>query len=302
MKTARFASILIVAASVLPAHAEPFDRASAVYARAAELAAQQAPKDPAQWKQTGMSLRVDPGLQDGLHDVTNFWSNVYWLSKSPVDVTMASLGYAWRNVRLEGAVYRSREPGQPDNPELIKLDASKNDLAYQLFTARKLSFDLGPNWSIRVRRGYHESPDELRDSGIRRTTASATYFGKIADNPWSTTLAWGHGANDASNITNTYLLESAVRINRVHMIFGRIERAGNDELFREQEASHQLSYRANKLTLGYLQDVVSRGPTRLTLGGLASKRIVPNEIAHYYGGSDLSYMVFLRLQMQFAAN
>jgi hypothetical protein len=135
---------------------------------------------------------------------------------------------------------------------------------------------------------------------MRRTAASATYFGYIGSNPWNTTVAWGRGEDSLNG--NAYLMESAMRLDRRHTIFTRLERAGNGELFPEEEAPHQQSYQAQKISLGYMYDIVNRGSTKLAVGASISKRSVPDELVSYYNGNDTSRMVFMRLQVQLFSN
>lgn len=238
----------------------------------------------------GFRWQFDSGLWEGVHKVVGFWPSIHWLNSNNIGTSMASLGYTWRNLRLEGALFKGRDSDQYRNTEFIRIDSSAKRLAYQF----------GPNWALRLSRRFHTSPDQLRsDIKIRRTTASATYRNNIGGNPWDTTLAVGRGRGTASNL---YLLESAMRVGREHTFFGRIERGGNDELFRHEDAPSDRVYQVNKLTVGYLHDVMNIGSTKLGVGALVSRRAVPEELLPYYGTQNNSYMVFFRLQMQFAAN
>jgi hypothetical protein len=236
-----------------------------------------------------VALQFDSGTLEGLHRFVDFWPSIHWLSAANVATSIASLGYTWRNLKLEGALFRGQEAGRR-NTEFIKLDS----------TSARLAYKLAPNWSLRVSRGYQNSPDQLaQPATMHRTTASATYYGSIAGNPWNTTMAWGRGEDSLNG--NAYLMESAMRLDRRHTIFTRLERAGNGELFPEEEAPHQQSYRAQKISVGYLYDIVDRGPTRFGIGASISKRTVPDELTPYYNGNNTSRMIFLRLQMQLSS-
>lgn len=238
-----------------------------------------------------LGWQFDVGLPEDLHKVVASWPSIHWISGDNREASMASLGYTWRTFKLEGALFKERESNRP-----IDFEATKLDLIKRLF-----SYSFAPNWSLQFSRGYRNSPDHLGQEVVRRTTASTTYRTNVGGNPWHVTLAWGRGKESAGSSKNTYLLESAMRIDRQHTIFGRFERAGNDELFRNEPASHQRSYDARKFTVGYLYDVTTSGPALLSIGGLASRREVPAELLSYYG-NDTSYMVFMRMHVKFAAN
>lgn len=238
-----------------------------------------------------LSWHLESGTLEGLHEVVNFWPSIHWLRSSNIATGMAALGYTWRNLKLEGAVFQDRESEleRRRDTELLKLDS----------TSRRLSYNLGPNWGVQISRGYRGSPDRFPGTeASRRTTVSTTYRGYVGTYPWNTTLAWGRASGNLAG--SAYLMESAMRIEQRHTLFGRIERAGNDELFREEEGPHQRSYSVRKITFGYLYDVVKRGPVRFDIGGLVSRRMVPDELLTYYGVRDTSVMAFLRLQIQFS--
>jgi hypothetical protein len=214
-----------------------------------------------------LSLQFDSGTLEGLHRFVDFWPSIHWLNAANVATSIASLGYTWRNLKLEGALFKGQETDRRNN-EFIRLES----------TANRLSYKLAPNWALRVSRGYQNSPDQVVQPMImRRTAASATYFGYIGSNP-------------------------AMRLDRRHTIFTRLERAGNGELFPEEEAPHQQSYQAQKISLGYMYDIVNRGSTKLAVGASISKRSVPDELVSYYNGNDTSRMVFMRLQVQLFSN
>ncbi len=239
----------------------------------------------------GLGWQVDADLFDGLHKVVGFWPSVHWLNSSNIGTSMASLGYTWRNLKLEGALFKGRESDQNRNPELLRIDS----------TTRRLSYTFGPNWAFRLSRGLHNSPDQLRyGQKVKRSAASVTYQRALDGNPWNTTLAFARGRDVGGTYGNAYMLESAMRVDNHHTFFGRLERAGNDQLFREEDGPRDRRYQVNKLTIGYLYDVKNFGPARLGIGAIASRRVIPDELIPYYGNKNNSYMIFMKLHMQFA--
>lgn len=237
----------------------------------------------------GWNWRIAAGAPEGLHKIVGFWPSIHWLSPANADTSIASLGYTWRNLRLEGALIRGRDGERRQETEYIKIDS----------LLKRLAFQPAPNLSFRVSRGYRESPDLIGQPLARRRTASLSYRTEWARNTWNTTLAWSKGAGSPGTSGDVYLLESAVRLARQHTLFGRLERAGNDELFRNEPAPSARAYDANKYTLGYVYDVVE-GRSKIGIGGLAYRRSVPDELLPYYGNGKTSYMLFMRFQMELA--
>jgi hypothetical protein len=153
----------------------------------------------------------------------------HWLDSTHIAFGVATLGYVFGNVKIEGSVFRGREPDQNRyDIEIGRLDSA----------SLRLSYNPTPAWALQVSRGHIKSPEELHpDDDVDRTTASAIYHRDIGAAKWQTTLAWGRNASSHGGSTNAYLLESAVSIARTHTFFGRAERAGKNELFRRKARS-----------------------------------------------------------------
>jgi hypothetical protein len=240
----------------------------------------------------GLRFQFDSGTIENVHRIVGFWPSVHWLNSRNRGTSMAALGYTWRNLRLEGALFKERDvdPYRNGNTELLRLDSTKKRLAYKF----------GPNWAFHLSRGFINMPDQFRqDQKSRRRTASLTYRSSIAGNPWHTTLAYGRGKGLSGENSNAYLLDTAMQIGPQHTVFARVERAGHDELFREEDGPRNQSYVANKMSVGYLYEVKTEGAAKLGFGGVVSRRSIPDELHAYYGDKNTSYTVFFRLQMKF---
>ncbi|TCS35848.1 hypothetical protein EDC30_109149 [Paucimonas lemoignei] len=241
---------------------------------------------------TGTRVQFDSGTIENVHRIVGFWPSVHWLNSRNRGSSMAALGYTWRNLRLEGALFKERDSDQSrnSNTELLRMDAAKRRLAYKF----------GPNWAFQLSRGYLNTPDQFRqDQKSRRRTASLTYRNEFAGNPWHSTLAYARGKGSSGTDSTTYLLDTAMQLGLQHTVFGRIERGGHDELFLDEEGPRNRVYNVNKMSVGYLYEVKTEGPARLGVGGVVSRRDMPNELLSYYGDKTTSYTVFFRLQMKF---
>ncbi|RJG00187.1 hypothetical protein D3878_00235 [Noviherbaspirillum sedimenti] len=239
---------------------------------------------------TGLRVQFDSGTIENVNRIVGFWPSVHWLNSRNRGTSMAALGYTWRNLKLEGALFRERESDQYRNTEWLRIHSA----------SRRLAYKFGPHWALQFSRGFLRSPDQFRqDQKSRRKTASVTYRGGFNGNPWHATLAYGRGKGSSGSEGGAYLLDTALRLGQEHSLFGRIERAGHEELFRYEDGPNNQSYQTNKMSVGYLYEPKTRGPATLGVGALVSRRTFPAELLPYYGDKNTAYTVFLRLQMKF---
>lgn len=218
---------------------------------------------------------------------TPFVSN--WLESSNAGSNVITLGYVWRNLKVEGSAFSRREAEQKrDRPQWYKRDSY----------SRRLSFNPTPNWALQVSRGHLSSLDQLEpDRYIRRTTISATYNRTFSDVNWQTTLAWGRSSREQQESTNGYLVESTLKLRNLHAFFGRLEQVGSDDLLREDQSVNRRIFKMNKVTVGYVYDVQPRGPVKYDVGALMSRHLVPSGMTPAYGEDPTSYMMFVRLRL-----
>lgn len=243
----------------------------------------------------GIAVRVDDllapsafsrALRDPLWPDVQRWPDTSGRTRDEV-----SLAYGWRNVSVEGAL--STENDRRDN--WLRLGSDKPAFA----SSHRLSFTSHKNWTFQISRGRMSRADQVDPSDdIKRTTIATTYQYPFDHAKWQTTLAYGRSGKKADGSTgNAYLFESLLQIRRSHVVFARAERALADELFAEREALPGQNFNTNRYTLGYVYNVPSTGSTKLTVGGLASKRVVPFDYAGSFGREPVAYKVFVRLSM-----
>ena len=214
----------------------------------------------------------------------------HWLDSTHITYGVVTLGYVYNNIKVEGSVFRGREPDQSRyNIETGKLDS----------TSLRLSYNPAKSWALQVSRAHIKSPEQLHaDDDVDRTTASVIYNRAFGANNWQTTLAWGRNAASHGTATNAYLLESAIRTSKTHTFFGRAERAHKNELFLPGTALAQETFRVGKLSLGYLYDFPSDSHFKFGIGGLVSRFSLPSELQSTYGSSPTSYMLFSRVKIK----
>ena len=213
----------------------------------------------------------------------------HWLDSTHITYGVVTLGYVYDRLKIEGSVFRGREPDENRyNIETGKLDSA----------SVRLSYNPTKEWALQVSRGRIKSPEELHpDVDLTRTTASAIYQRTFGGAETQTTLAWGRNAPNHGETTNVLLLESAVRFARTHTLFARAERADKNELFLETDPRAEEKFRVGKLSLGYVYDFPSDSHFRIGVGGLVSRYRLPAEFDSVYG-NPTSFMLFARVKLQ----
>jgi hypothetical protein len=214
----------------------------------------------------------------------------HWLDSTHITFGVITLGYVLGPVKLEGSLFRGREPDEARyNIETGKLDSH----------SLRLSYNPGERWALQVSGGHLVSPEQLHpDEDIDRSTASIIYHRPVRSGHWQTTLAWGRNAPSDGESTDAVLLESTVAISRTHTFFGRAERADKNELFLPGDPLEGRAFRVSKLSMGYVYDFPGTGPYALGIGGLASVYAIPGELEPSYGSNPVSFMIFGRVKIR----
>lgn len=215
----------------------------------------------------------------------------HWLDSPRSHIKAVAAGYAWRDIKLEGAASSggSHEESRPVRGEPFKL-ASRS---------ARLSFHPSQNWIVQLSRGSLSGLDQLVPGGdVRRTTLSATYHQAFREGEWQTTLAWGRNSRKYRETTVGYLLESTLRFSGAHVMFGRLEQAASDELMRENESLQRQLFKMNKLTVGYFRDLRISSSLKVDVGAFVSRHFVPSPMIPSYGNNPTAYMMFVRVSLQ----
>jgi hypothetical protein len=214
----------------------------------------------------------------------------HWLDSTHITFGVATLGYVWRNWKIEGSAFNGREPDQYrwnfDDPRFSSY-------------AGRLSYNPTDRWSLQVSQGFLKSPEQLEpDVDQHRTTASAMYnlpFG--GGNNWQTSFAWGRNDNRPGHTLDAYLVESAVRLHDTHTFFGRAERAEKNELFDDPSPLADQIFRVNKFSAGYVYDLPVADHLKLGVGGVGSLYALPGALDPHYGDNPASFMLFVRMKL-----
>jgi hypothetical protein len=209
----------------------------------------------------------------------------HWLDSTHITFGVGTLGYIHDWFKLDASIFTGREP-----------DRNRWDFDRPHFDSYCARVSINPNENIagQVSYGYLKSPEELEPNvNTHRTTASISYNKAWKKSNWQTTAAWGQNRNSPGHVLNGYLLESAIEIRSKHVLFGRGEYVAKDDLF----PSINKVYNVGKIDFGYIFEFPFIPFTLWGLGFVGSASFVPNSIERAYGGTPLSYMVFLRIEL-----
>jgi uncharacterized cupredoxin-like copper-binding protein len=212
----------------------------------------------------------------------------HWLDSTHLAYGVVTLGYVFGNLKIESSAFRGREPDE----HRYDIETGRLDSA-----SLRLSYNPTSDWALQLSRGRLKSPEESHpDADVDRTTASAIYQGSFSAASWQTTFAWGRNAPSHGDVTDAFLIESAVRMVQTHTFFARAERADKNELFPAGDTLADQRFRVGKLTLGYVYDFLRHGHFKIGVGGLVSGYSLPRQLEPSYG-NPASFMLFARVKI-----
>jgi hypothetical protein len=212
----------------------------------------------------------------------------HWLDSTHITFGVATLGYVWRQFKVDASAFTGREPDEHRwNIERPRIDS---------YSAR-LSWNPTKRWAGQVSYGNSHSPEKLHpETDVQRLTASVMYAHDWNEIQCQTMLAWGRNINDPGRTLDALLLESSLRLRGSHTLFGRAESIQKDELFPEGHSNEGKRYLVHKLSLGYIYDFPKWRSLRAGLGGMGSVHFLPHSLKEFYGETPLSLSLFARLK------
>lgn len=223
-------------------------------------------------------------------DLRTFLSAERWLASGTDSAQLVTVGHAWSRVSVEGSAFSSgRVPQPPGSMDLARIDSR----------AARLSFHPSSNWVVRLSRGTISGLDHLvAGDGLRRTAVSASYRTSFQSGELETTVAWGRTSRRFRESTMGFMAESVYRFDGVHLLFGRIERVGSDDLSRENESLERQMFKMNKLTFGYSRELDLGTAFKVDAGAFVSRHLVPSDRSGLYGNAPTAYMMFVRFRLK----
>lgn len=213
----------------------------------------------------------------------------HWLDSTHITYGVATVGWVWRDWKLEGSAFRGREPDQH------RWDLEAPD--FDSYSGR-VSFNPSRDWALQASYGALKGPEQLEpEVDVGRLTASASLNWRVGGAWAQTTFAWGQNRSEPGPALDALLLETAVRLAGGHTVFGRAERVEKDELLDASDPRAGTVFAVGKLSLGYAFDFARWRRVSWGLGAVGSLHLLPAALEEAYGGTPGSVMIFARAKL-----
>jgi hypothetical protein len=213
----------------------------------------------------------------------------HWLDSTHITFGIATLGYTWKQFKVDGSIFTGREPDQ----NRWNFDSPRFDS----YSAR-LTYSPTKNWSMQVSYGDIHSPEQLTPNvNQQRVTVSVSYQKHWEGIDWGTTFAWGENFNSPGNTLFAFLLESTVVLHDQHTFFARAENVQKDELFQSSDPREGEIFDVTKFSAGYIYDFPRWHHLKFGIGGLGSAYVLRESLHSTYGSEPLSFMLFVRVKL-----
>jgi hypothetical protein len=177
---------------------------------------------------------------------------------------------------IETSLFNGREP---DDNRWDLMDPG----ALDSWSARAW-YEPSPEWQFQISHGFLKQPEALEPGDIRRTTASASWFRRQPDGFIATTVAAGR--NDTDHGAFHALLAEATARRGAMAWYGRLE-------YVEKET---LPSAVTALTLGGVRELTRWRGFEIGAGGDVTGYVVPDALRPAYGGSPVSFHLFVRVR------
>jgi hypothetical protein len=221
----------------------------------------------------------------------------HWQDSTHISDDLATLGLAYKKVKLEASGFHGAEPGE--NRWIVQQGAIDS------WSARVWFFP-ARNWAAQVSTGRLTHPEALEPGDQVRSTASLEYARPLPGGSWASSLIWGRNHQTATGRNlNSYLAESVLPVHRKNFITGRVELVDKDELFEDQPQIQEnlgilygSTFRIVAYTIGYTRDVSLFRHMETGIGANFTAYSLPDAIKPYYGDRPLGGNIFVRFRLR----
>ncbi len=214
----------------------------------------------------------------------------HWQDSTHITFGVATLGLAWKNVKVEGSIFTGREPDE----DRYDFDEPRFD-SY----SGRLSWNPTRNLALQVSHGYLHSPEAGDpDLNQHRTSASAIYNLPLgSDANWSNSIVWAQDRNTGERATHSLLAETNFQRGRdtIYARWERVEKSGHELVLDETDHDH--IFPVSGYTVGYVRDLVHGRGIDVGLGGQFTLSDMPDYLERYYGDElPYSFQIFARIR------
>ncbi|GAB2594476.1 hypothetical protein GCM10027190_48430 [Spirosoma areae] len=218
----------------------------------------------------------------------------HWQDASHILFGVATAGFRYKWVKLEGSTFKGREPDE----NRYNFDKPKFD-SYSY----RLSINPAPSLALQFSQGFLTDPEAAHPGeNTTRTTASILHNKGLGTARYVTSaFVWGRNSPHDGEDENSFLAESSLQMNRA-AFYGRYENVmksleelaiGIDPGFGP-EHDHRLMT-INNLTLGMNYRLAQTYTTDLVLGVQITGSMPEKYLQGLYGKMPVSGQIYLRL-------
>jgi hypothetical protein len=213
----------------------------------------------------------------------------HWVDATHITFGVATLGFRYRNWKIEGSSFTGREP--------VEIWYVFDKALFDSYSGR-LSFNPGPAWALQVSHGFIKEPEQSHPHDVNRTTASATYSMKASKGRllnitalWGMNKVSGHDAEHGVLLEGTGTCKKTTIYSRYEWVQKSVEELNLDEV----EYGEHAIFPVHALTAGISREIFAIGKTKISLGGQLSIYLPPSELHALYGKSPMAGEVYLRV-------
>jgi len=213
----------------------------------------------------------------------------HWQDATHITFGVGTLGFRYRQFKLEGSVFTGREPDE----DRYDFDKARFD-SYSY----RLSYNPSKNWAFQVSQGFIHAPEPLEPTtDVKRTTASAAYattYGKA--NHYNIILAWGLNDQGGDHKEHSVLLEDNHQFGK-NAVYSRYEfiQKSAEELALENQLGHQ-SFNIHSFTIGYNRSLWRPSVFELAAGTQFTFNFPPSALKPVYGNLPVGFQLYLQLR------
>lgn len=213
----------------------------------------------------------------------------HWQDATHITFGVATVGFRYKNFKLEGSSFTGREPGE----NRYNFDEPKFD-SYSY----RVSYNPGRNWALQFSQGFLNEPEALEPGvDVTRTTASVLYSGKQRrGNQYDAALVWGYNDKGSDHREHSILFENNYRFGK-NAVYNRYEfvQKSTEELNLEDELGHH-TYDVHVLGLGYNRSFWQNNIIELTGGAQFTLNFPSGALKELYGNNPVGFQVYLQLR------
>lgn len=214
----------------------------------------------------------------------------HWIDATHITFGVATIGFRYRDFKLEGSSFTGREP-----------DENRYNFDKPLFDSwsGRLSYNPSPNWALQVSHGFIKSPELLHpDENINRTTASAIYSLPLKNkSTFNATAVWGVNKSAGHDGSNAVLIEAEWRKNKLalHTRYEWVQKSTEELALDENVYGHDAVFPVNAFTFGFNYDLLKIQKAKIAGGAQLTFYHADERLNSLYGKNPMAVEVYLRL-------